>query len=522
MNKIQVESGDTLYEIINYLKSLKGETVFVNFTKGNKIYLNANNLRILKKIAEENDLNLKFEVENEAHKEYIDAVNNDVWENPETKIEIKEPTEPGKLSFKQKLTNRILALSFLSKLKKEPKGAKSKSKKGLLKFLIFILVAVALTATVLFFLWKNIPSATVSLTVDSEILIKLLEARASTETEQVSKEDSTIPAFNIEVTEESSETTPATGEKETGEFAEGKITLFNKTDDEIKIKKGTTVKLISSNKESLKYETVEEVKVPEQEKKTTTDTEGEKTEVIYGTKEVKIKAVEFGSKYNLEKGQNFEINDYDTDELIGENEDKITGGSLETVTTVKQEDLDKLKISLEELLKNKVKESLNKKIVEGQSMPESSVKYEILKTEYDKAVDEEAENVTLTMQVKAQGLAYSTEDLDDLVGQLITEVVPPEYSLNTENPEYEVAVLEVSEDGTNVLLQIKLTSYVTPTFSAEQIQNDLAGMTIEDAQAYLDNLSNVNSFEIRLSPKMPGPFRRMPQKPSNIVVETNQ
>ncbi len=521
MNKIVVEPKDTIYQIITSLDAIDDDTIIIHFRKGSEIYENASNLEILKRMCLEKGKKATFEVEDENHKDFIDAINNNVSDSQITSVDMEERTSDNvKKNIKVSLKDKLLGLSFLTDLQSKKEKKRTVSRSAKLKYLIIAFIFILLLLGLFYFILINLPTAKVNLNVQSDVLIKLVDANASTNAKEVSKDSKTVPAIKVEVTEDESKTVPVTGEKETGEYAKGKITIYNKTNKDRKIKEGTEVKLISTKEEGLKYKIKKEVEIKAQEEVTEQNDDGETKSTKYGSADVEIVALEFGDKYNLDDGQKFEIDDFDTDEVVGENEKDIQGGSLEKVKVVTQEDLNNVRSGVEEAVRKKVKESLDRKVVGGQVLNEASIEYSVLSEDFDHKLDEEAENVTLKIQMLGSGLVYKEEDLDSLVSQLIVEVVPSEYTLNAENPEYEVAVTEIKDNGSTMGLQIKLRGSVVPNFNKEQIQKDLAGLNITDAQSYLDGLNNVVGYEIKLSPKLPGFLRKMPTKPENILIET--
>jgi hypothetical protein len=524
MNKIIVEAKDSLYDILKLVQNTKDEVINITFNKGVQFYQNSSNLDVIKKIAEQHGIKTKFDVENLTHKDYIESINNNVTETQETSVNIETAKNQKIHKKKNSINDRLLTFPLLPKFKKlsgfNPQSSSVINNK-LKKVIVLVITLFGIMGLFGFLIWL-MPSAQVAVAVDSEVLVKLLEVKATTEVEEISSETSSIPALVIEVTEEDSLTNKTTGEKETGEYATGEITIINKTDKSIEIKKGTEIKLIRTEGESLKYETMDKREVDKSDTITSSSDEGEKTETVYKKEKVKIKAKAYGDKYNINDGEKFEINGYDTDEVIGENDKDINGGKLDKVMIVTKDDMDKLKSTMDENLKDNVKRALARKIVTGQILNEASSKYEIQSETYSKKADEEAEELTITTKMKGSTLVYLKDDLDDLVKDMVKKVVPAEYSLNTDNPEYETAVVSVSEDGKSIVLQIKLRSYITPKIDKETIKQELAGRTTEEASDYLNNYNALSSYEIKLSPKLPGFLRRMPYRTENISIEIKQ
>lgn len=518
MNKITVDSKQNMHMLIEQIKDARESELIVFFKKDANFYENSLNLKIIKGIAEDVSKTITFEAENKNHKDYIDSVNGDYFEYTDDQVDLNSEQSPN-----LKLKKSISLFSFLSNFRKKKQIIEGdyipeiKSNKKLLKALIYPLIILGILFGIGFALWWYIPAATVKINVNSQILVKLLEIKASVDIESVAAETQQIPAFKVDVSVTDSQTIPTSGKKEIGDKAEGKVTLFNKTNESIKIKKGTVIKLISTNDESWRYETTAEVDVPAQSE--IKDDAGTVTGTEYGKKDVEILAIAYGDKYNQKDGQNFEINGFDTDKIVAENTDKIDGGSAKEVNVVAQTDIDSLKRTLNEFMKTKVAEAMQKKVVEGQTFHESSVDFTVVSGNYDKKLDDEADELTLTMVMDGSGLAYSQADLDALISELIKTIVPAEYDIDENKPDYEVAATKSKTDENVIDLQVKLRSYITPKLDESKIQNDLTGMKTDEAQDYLNSLNNIKGFEIILSPKLPPIIQTLPHQKSNIKIE---
>lgn len=535
MSKYTINANQNLYALLRLLDTDESHEITLKFTPEAEVYKNSLNLKTLKKLAEVRGKTLKFEVENSAHKDYIDAVNGDYIEYNDEEVDLKDAVASS--------TGSSLFSKFggmMGRFKRSPKGGSinvdteeyvageedsdyseptresSPGKKRLIKVIsITIGILLLLVAISWAFFWY-VPTATVKISVDTKGLIKLVDVKASTNQTEVSAEAKAIPAFSVEASETDSQKIPATGKKQVGDMASGKVKITNKTDKKVTIDKGTIIKLISSDKESLLYKITDKVEIDGYTIDPATSTKSE-----FPFKEVKVEAATFGDKYNLDDTETFEVDDYDTDEVIAENIEDITGGSSKEVNVVAQADLDTLKRTAEEFMKEKVERALAQKLVGGQVMQESSIEFSVANATYSKQLDEEADEVSLQITMSGKVLAYDDATLDELMKEVVKTVVPESFSLNDEAPAYEVAATSVS-NGTDVNLQVKLTSSITPRLEEDKIKEDLSGMSIDQAKEYLDSINDVKGFEIAISPNLPGVFLRMPQRSQNIHLEINE
>lgn len=519
---IKAEADTNIYTLLRQIYNAKVEDITVYFSKDNELYQNAVNLRVLKKLAANKGKEIKYSAENPAHKAFIDSANNGLVEFGEEEIELED------MMPLQTPARKINPLGFLGMLpwikSKDGEAAISGNsaesisvsstalvgKKRLIKPIIIAAIALLLLPSSAFALWWYVPTAVINIQLDTKVLIKLVDVKAIVGQSDISVENSTIPAFKVEVTESDSQTIPTTGTKEVGEKAKGEVTLINKTSNDIEIKKGTTLSLISSDKKNIRFKTTEDVKVDK-----ASDPNDSAT---YGRKKVKVEAENFGDAYNLDDKENFEIDDEDTDDIIGENEGDISGGTLENVNVVAQADIDSLKKSAEDFMKQKVEASLVQKVVPGQELQESSIEFKTVAAQYDKALDEEADELTLNITMSGAGIAYDSNMLREIVNELVRDFVPEQFDLSDDAKiDYEVAPTR-NADGNSLNLQVKINSTLTPKLNEDKLKEDLSGMTIGEAQDYLDKIPDKRGFEIIVSPNMPEWMMRIPPRPQNISI----
>jgi hypothetical protein len=534
MSKYTIGANQNLYALMRLLDTNADNDITLKFSAESEVYKNSLNLKTLKKLAEDKGKTLKFEVENPKHKDYIDAVNGDYIEYNDEQVNLEDTIEPaakaGMLAglmgmFKRNKSDsseytevegedESVQVEGSSEYAPEEKPVNTKKRK-LIKTGIIAAVAVLLLVSIAWAFFWYVPTATVKITVDAKGLIKLIDVKASTNQATVSAESMSIPAFSIETSETDSQKIPTTGTKQTGDMASGKIKITNKTNKKVTIDKDSEVKLISSDKDALLYKTTDKIELDAYTEDSTTH------EKSFKSGDVKVKATNFGSEYNLGDSEKFKVDGKDTDEIVAESSGKIDGGSSKEVKVVSQADLDTLKRTTEDFMKDKVQRALSQKLVAGQVMQESSVEFNTAKADYSKQLDEEADEVSLQMTMAGKVLAYDDASLDTLMKDVVKTVVPESFNLDDDNPEYEVAATSVS-NGTDVNLQVKLTSSITPRLDESKIKEDLSGMAIDQAQEYLDNLNDVKGFEISISPNLPGIFLRMPERSQNIYIVVNK
>ena len=529
---INVGPKATLHEIIS--ESIKSDDaqIEIEIQESAKHILNSANLISIKKILSRHTKNVTFSSPNKSVMDYLGLINADRIEFSIPDIDIAhdfKPTRAGMIptngllqKIKNLLTknnNTMLAVTDsedVLDLNTQDGSQDFRSKLAKYKYAFIGIFVVFLTGGLVFASALFIPSATISITIKTDTLIKLIEVKASKDY-QMDINERKIPAIEVTATETETLTAKATGKKLIGEKAKGKIKFVNKTDEDIKIKKDDEIKLISTDKENLKYKITSETSIP----KATEDTSVTPAVKTYGEKEVSIEALNIGDDYNVKEDQKFELEDYDTDEIVGENGEKFSGGKEEEKTTVSQTDLDDLRKNLEVTIKEKVGNSIKRKLINSQEIIEQALKFDITTASYNKKLDEEATDVTLSITMTGTTYAFSKDDLDKVVKESAKAVVPESFILDIDNIKYETAAT-YDQIAKVVNIQVKLKSSITPNIDKEKIKSELAGKEIKYAQEYLDKLKNLDQYDIEFAPRLPGPLLRMPYRKENITMIVNK
>lgn len=517
MQRIEIDKTYDFFKLSELISSSSSDAITLVFEKGSSLINNALDLMILKEIGSDKNKSVIFESKDNSVSDFLSSIN-------ENRIEFSMPeVNIDGMEKKSAALPTINLFGFLKKNSSESSSVveskditySSTNNRNLfsnLKPILIGVVVLSLFVGIAYAALWYVPSATVKIKLKTDTLIKLIDIKAIKSGAQ-SVENKTISAVEISVSETESQTIKTTGKLVDGTKAKGKITLINKkTNKEVKIKKGTVIKLISGDKDNIEFLTTENVTVP-------VATQVEPNPKVNGEAEVSVEASAFGSDYNLDADEKFEVGDYDTDEMVGQNASKITGGKKEEKNVVAQADLDALKTTVEDAVKKTVADSLKRKTISSQTLIENSVKYEVVTASYNKKLDETADELTLSTTMQGTGLAYSKEELDSMIKDLAKTVVPEKYNLDGDNVTYEVASTIDSANSSSVNIQVKLRTSIFPKIDLESTKRELAGMSLDDAQTYLSKINNIAEYEITVVPQMPSMFMKLPINSSNISVK---
>lgn len=357
-----------------------------------------------------------------------------------------------------------------------------------------------------------LPRAKVSLTVESEPLVKTLELTASTSAQAVSKEQNTIPALEIFTSARRSESSPSSGRKDVGEKAVGVVNIYNKTLSPLTLPAGSLVTKGTIAGDDLRFLTKSSITVPAR-----TPQADSPSGYIPGKGSVEIAAEKIGDGHNLPAKTIFLVAGKSTAEIIAENDDNLSGGSRREVLVVTDEDQKKLFERLSGLIKEDLRQTLLGKLVGGQIIDENSVSFEVLSKSYDKSPSEEAENLSLILEMKAKVLTVSESDLKSLVSGKLSDFVPEGYELFGDEKTVELVEAKLSGGVLNITAKGK--GFIIPKIDQEGIRNRLQGKTLDEARNYLGGLTNVSSFKIEQFPNL-GRLSFLPFRADSLTVET--
>ncbi|MBU0975870.1 MAG: hypothetical protein ABIE03_06105 [Patescibacteria group bacterium] len=348
------------------------------------------------------------------------------------------------------------------------------------------------------------PKAQVVIRVESQDIKIQKEVVADTSVNSLDLESLTIPATLLEVTSDRSDSKDTTVTKKTGETASGQISLFNLTEDEIKITAGTVLESIETG---LKYTLNTDVTIDA--------TESGDFGITYGTVDVGITAENFGEEFNIDDKKDFRVAGFDVEQVYGKNFTNITGGTTEEVKYVSQKDYDALKKTLVAALREDLLNSMREEAGVGRELLEDTIKYKVINEGASPGVGSDADNFTLSVTIKATALSFSKEDIDQVAEVLVEK--ENSQSVDVEEFQYEAKVKESS--GDKIYIDLTITGVVTPSVNEDDLKGALSNKSEGNARNYLDSLEEVKEYEITLEPSyLPDFLRHFPSSSTRIKI----
>lgn len=310
-------------------------------------------------------------------------------------------------------------------------------------------------------------------------------------------------------------TQETTGVKLVGEKAKGTVVLYNKTNAPKTFSKDTRLQA-----DTLQFVLDEDVEVASASVSEISGGDGEKRD--YGKKEAKVTAVAIGAQSNIAKDAQLKVANFDTSTYAAVAKESFSGGSSREVRVVSADDQQKLQRDVLESLTKKAaaafkQDSVNGKyiIATGRSKTDEAT--------YSATVGKEADNVSLSMTVTFEGVAYAREDVKPLVMRVLGDQVKEGYQLADSEPEILSSPSKIATNSAKVVLDANVSSKVKPIVTAEAVRDSLLGKTHAQAVDHLKQRSEFETITIMyLPPFAQQLFNRIPDKANRVVVEITE
>lgn len=393
------------------------------------------------------------------------------YESPQQKIE--ESTRKNKKSFLES----FITLAYVNKLMDIFSG------KGSLKKIAVVTVALL----VLLVVGSFVASQTITTT---EAIIKVNskpfeDEFAITVAKGASTDISRSRMAGEEVAEtvSDSSTTNATGSKKTGTNAKGEVKVLNWTTSKTSFDKGTVV----ISKSGVKFTLDNSVEV------------ASRSASLPGESNAPVTAQEFGTAGNLDSGTDFTFQKYDELLYSAKSNNAFTGGDEKQATVVAKDDQAKLERSLLDSLTSKAKSTLRERLSD-QEVSDDAITIVVGKKTFDHALDEEASQVKLDMEVTASALVYSEQALKDLLAQIAQEDQTDNLEAKGEN--IDILELDSKKNKDSLALNGKYRANLVPKLSEDELKSKIAGKGTKEARQIIKEISEVSDVEFKFSPNL--------------------
>lgn len=293
-----------------------------------------------------------------------------------------------------------------------------------------------------------------------------------------------------------------------GDKAAGKVTLFNKTDQELELKAGTLLK-----GEKMDFLTDEAVKI---------DAAVEKSGgsgVDFGKAEVKVTAKDIGIEGNLNKDTRLRVAELGEDKASANTLENFSGGSSREVRVVAEADQQTL---LKNLSATLLAEAAKEFAVESKSgvylLPTGDSK--VVSSKFSAKVGDETDNFTLELELETKALKYLASELRALAQDLLRQELREGYTFVDEDPEIMSDVVKTASASATAQLQVQLSAKTSAQIDEAALLTAIVGRSQAEASSVLQQHKLLKAHRLLYQPD----FLRhllpaLPNDPARIKLE---
>lgn len=350
--------------------------------------------------------------------------------------------------------------------------------------------------------WTKV-KAQVIIYVKPQTLEQEVELVANSRAGAVDLDEGIIPARNLETEVEGGLEQNTTGEAVVGDKAKGTVTIYNKTSQAKTFAKG----MVIVGPKELKFSLDQDVTVASQSATTGT----------WSTAEAAVTAAQIGTESNLSAETEFTLASFAASSYSARNGSAFFGGTSKTARVVSKDDGQSLTEAVKDKLVAEAKEKLKTSLASDEVLLDAVGAETVIKQQFSKAVNEEAEKISLVMQLKLTMPAVKQADLQTVLLARMRETMPENFRVEASQTNLEIKEVKVADGVINLTAAAKLA--LVPEFNFEEIKARIKGRYPELVKEYLAGLPNYERADIAITPRLPKRLFRLPSKVSNITIE---
>ena len=358
-----------------------------------------------------------------------------------------------------------------------------------------------------FVLYFILPKAQIIINPKKEDIQFEAEIVADKNIDSIDLANNKIPAQVFQLETDDSRKFPTTGEKEVEEKAKGTILVYNQYSSS----EQTLVKTTRFRSEDGKiFRLIDTVVIP--------GASIEEGQIIPSSKEVTVEADEAGEAYNIGPSK-FTIPGFEGTAkyagFYGVSTEPMAGGAKGKMRVVTKQDIEGATeiVSLE--LKNKAKDEFTKKIPAELKMLENSQVLEVVESESTLGADEPGKEFTITVKVRAWGLAFKEGDVLSLIKENIKDKISEDKFLISSSIKVNYKNTKVDSARGKANFTGLVEARTAFKLSEEKIKNDLAGKNEIEVRRYLSSLAEIESAKVIFWPFW---VKSIPQNKNKIKI----
>lgn len=354
------------------------------------------------------------------------------------------------------------------------------------------------------------PAAKITIKTDTQTVNAALKFTSSPNVKEFDEEKSIVPATIKEVKKTDSQKAQATGQKDLGEKAKGKVTLALKdcSVDAVTVPAGTGVSTDNLTYITTQPATLNSVKIGGNCQNNSFPN--------ISTKTVEVTAQNAGEQYNISDGRTFSVSGYSS--VTGSNGDDMSGGTSKVVKVVSQGDVDGLKQKIIDGLTTNAKEELRQQFKSEGLIPleDTSQTGQPVVISSPNA-NEEAQEVSLSVTMTFNMQAVKEEHIAKLVEASVKDKIDTSRQKISDNGLDNGAVFQINERRPNGDVTYGLQTLVTAgaQIDTEALKKEIAGKKGGDVKNLIQGRPGVKDVAVDFSPFW---VNKVPKKPAKVTI----
>ena len=347
-----------------------------------------------------------------------------------------------------------------------------------------------------------LPQAGIAITTDSTTVVSDINLTLDTKTSTLDETNAIMPATAQSVTKTSSQDTPTTGQKNTGEKANGTIyfALTDCSSDAVKIPAGTAVTASGNTYITQAPITLSSVEIKIGSIKTCNPTASQSE----WSDTAKVIAISGGVKYNIDSGVAVQLpSNIDGASSVSAKVNKaISGGTDNIIKTITQADIDTAKSKLVSQDSAAVQTELQAGLKAKGMLPVAST---FVTGEQQVAtsanVGDQADSVKVTVTVPYTMLGIKQADLKKLVMQQVaTKIDASKQNITDDGVAKAVFGQPSSSSPTSASVAVKVRSVTGPKLSPDSLRSQVASKKAGEIKTELSAIPGVTDVRVAYSP----------------------
>lgn len=501
MQRVSLEIYTSALEAVKIISDVVDHKVELSVPAGSVLFDNILNLKIVLEQAKKAGKEVDFVTEDEFGKNLIDILKGE-----------KDEVVVGE-SVVQSTSGHLPIGVKLPSIKFPAVSLPSLKRLGLV-----IPLAVLLAGVAAFLYLSSQHKAEVTLYFSPQILTKSVGVKVGNGL-KTDLDKKVLSGLKLTDSADYSLTAPATGSELEGDKAKGSVVFYNKTVDEIAVKKGAEVTYEDSKKVKYVFVTGSDVSVPI---RTESGSPLDITMTPGKSDSVKVTAEDIGSAYNIKKDKELSVKGYKSSELTASSAEDFKGGSSEEVKVVTQADLTKLGQDLTTYISKSPADALKSRAPAGYTLIDKSEKVVNTNVILNNKAGDKKDEISGSVTAQVEGLSYSRDELADFMGKVSQSVVPQGFEFQSYTKDLQVDVLGNTEktvlSPTEADLQVTFKFYIAPKIDKHVVFEKIAGLSATDAISELKKISGVTKTELNLKPNF-FLFRKVPSRESAVDIQ---